>query len=377
MIRVSMGCLGEEELAGIREVFSYGYFGLGAQVLQFEEALKQFLGAEHVVAVNTGTAALHIALDALGLGPGDEVITPSLTFAACFQAIAATGARPVPCEVEPDTLLLDLADVERRITPHTRALMPLHYAGNPCDLDAVAALARRHGLRVVEDAAHAFGSTWRGRRIGSFGDIACFSFDSIKNISCGEGGAVVCSDAALAELIRTKRMLGTDRKPIAGPDLKDRRWRYQVTTRGFRYHMGNINAAAGLAQLRKADGFIARRRKICRRYDAAFRGLAGLRPLRVDYAEAAPHIYVVRVSGGRRDALMRFLQEAGVETSVNYVPNHLQPYFRSDGAALPETERAFAEILTLPLHCGLTDEDVATVIEGVHAFHAQHVEVGS
>jgi perosamine synthetase len=376
MIRVSMGCMGEEELTAIRAVFEYGYFGLGAQVLEFEEALRRYFDAPHAIAVNTGTAALHIALDALGVGAGDEVITPSLTFAACFQAIALTGATPVPCDVDPDTLLLDLADMERRITPRTRVLMPVHYAGNPCDMDAVLELARRCGLRVVEDAAHAFGSTSRGRRVGSFGDVACFSFDSIKNITCGEGGAVICRDDALAELIRAKRMLGTNRRPIAGADLQDTRWRYEVTTRGFRYHMGNINAAAGLVQLRKAQGFIARRREICRRYDAAFRSMDGLRPLRIDYDEVAPHIYVLRIGGGRRDALMRSLKDVGVETSLNYVPNHLQPYFRSDGRTLQETERAFADMLTLPLHCGLSDDDVSTVIDGVRAFSCQPSGVG-
>jgi dTDP-4-amino-4,6-dideoxygalactose transaminase len=374
MIRVSMGCMGAEELAEIQKVFDYGYFGLGAQVTEFEAALQRYLGAPEVIAVNTGTAALHIALDALGVGAGDEVITPSLTFAACFQAIAMTGATPVACDVVPDTLLFDLADMERRINSRTRVLMPMHYAGNPCDMDAVLGLAERRGLRVVEDAAHAFGSTSRGRRIGSFGDIACFSFDSIKNMTCGEGGAVVCRDHGLADVIRSKRMLGTDRKPIAGPDLGDKRWRYEVTMRGFRYHMGNINAAAGLAQLQKVDQFIARRREICRRYDSAFRAMPGITPLRIDYDHAAPHIYVLRVSHGRRDALMRALRAADVETSLNYVPNHLQPSFRADGASLRQTERAFAEMITLPLHCGLSDADVTTVIDGVEAFCAQPAE---
>ncbi|MGH7619074.1 MAG: DegT/DnrJ/EryC1/StrS family aminotransferase [Gemmatimonadaceae bacterium] len=377
MIRVSMGCMGSEELAAIQQVFDYGYFGLGTQVLQFEEALQRYLGAPHVIAVNTGTAALHLALDALGIGAGDEVIAPSLTFAACFQAIKMTGATPVSCDVEPDTLLLDIADMERRITPRTRALMPIHYAGSPCDMDAILSLAKRRGLRVVEDAAHAFGSTLQGRRIGSFGDVTTFSFDSIKNLTCGEGGAIVCHDADLADLIRTKRMLGTNRKPIAGADLQDSRWRYQVTTLGFRYHMGNINAAAGMAQLAKVDGFIARRRAICRRYDEALQSLPDIRPLRIDYDETAPHIYVIRVGGGRRDALARALRAADVETSLNYVPNHLQPYFQSDGASLPETERAFAEMLTLPLHCGLSDDDVATVINGIRAFCGAHAEAAS
>lgn len=368
MIKVSKGCLGDDELAGVRQVFEAGYFGHSATVLEFEQALKQYLGAEHVVATSTGTSGLHLAMDALGVGKGDEVIVPSLTFVASFQAIAATGATPVPCDVEPDTLLIDLKDAARRITPRTKAMMPVHYVGNPCDIDALLQMAKDHGIRIVEDAAHAFGSTYKGRKIGSFGDIVCFSFDSIKNITCGEGGAIVCRQEPFADLLRRKRTLGIDRHVNREAAEKNRPWCFEVSTNGFRYHMSSINAAIGLAQLKKADGYIARRRHICHRYDAAFCGVAGLQPLRVDYNEAAPHIYVIRVQNGRRDALMQFLKDREIETGINYVPNHLHPFFRSAGASLPETERAYREILTLPLHCGLSDRDVETVIGRVLAF---------
>ncbi|MGH2459419.1 MAG: DegT/DnrJ/EryC1/StrS family aminotransferase, partial [Chloroflexota bacterium] len=368
LIKVSRGCLGDEELAEVREAFAYGYFGHAAKVEELEAALAAYLGAEHVVATNTGTSALHLALAALGIGEGDEVLVPSLTFVASFQAIRATGATPVPCDVQPDTLLMDLEDAAARITPRTRALMPVHYAGAPCDLQGLRAIASRHGLRLVEDAAHAFGSTYQGRRIGSFGDATCFSFDSIKNITCGEGGAVACGDRALADLMRRKRTLGIDRRPPADPADRPSGMTFEVATAGFRYHMSNINAAIGLAQLRKADAFIARRREICRQYDRAFSGLAGLAPLRVNYDETAPHIYVIRVKDGRRDALMRDLREEGIETGINYVPNHLHPLFRWEGRPLPETERAFGEILTLPLHVELTPSDVAEIIERVRGF---------
>jgi perosamine synthetase len=319
---------------------------------------------------NTGTSALHLALDALGLGPGDEVIVPSLTFVGSFQAIAATGAAPVACDVVGDTLLLDLEDVRRRLTPRTRAVMPVHYAGNPCDMDALLALKERPRVRIVEDAAHALGSTHHGRKIGSFGDVTCFSFDSIKTITCGEGGAIVCRDAELADVIRQKRLLGMDRKSHASTSWKERSWVFEVRTNGFRYHMSNINAAIGLAQLRKVEGFIARRRQLCRTYDAALRDTP-LRLLRVDYDEVAPHVYVVRVPHGRRDAMMQFLKDRDIETGINYVPNHLHSFFRREGVTLPETERAFLEILTLPLHCGLTDADVQTVIGAVRQFFQQ------
>ena len=368
MIKVSRGCLGDEELAGVREVFDAGYFGLGRAVTEFEAELKRYVGAEHVVATNTGTSALHLALDALGIGNGDEVILPSLTFVASFQAIAATGATPVPCDVTPDTLLMDVGDAERKITPRTRALMPVHYAGNPCDMEALLKLKEQRGVRIVEDAAHAFGSTYRGRKAGSFGDVVCFSFDSIKTITCGEGGAVACFDEEMAEVMRRKRVLGINRNANVEGSGKESRRKFEVATNGFRYHMSSINAAIGLAQLKKADGFIARRREICRRYDQAFGEIRGLQILRVDYREVAPHIYVVRVQDQRRDALMEFLNDADIEAGINYIPNHLHAYFRVEGVTLPETERAYQEILTLPLHCGLSDGDVNCVIGCVQEF---------
>ena len=366
MIKVARGCVGDEELAAVREAFEYGYFGLAHNVTAFEAALQAYLGAPDVVAVNSGTAALHLALDAMGIGPGDEVIVPSLTFAASFQAITETGATAVACDVDPQTLSMDLRDAEARITPRTKALMPVHYTGRPCDLDALEALGARHGLRIVEDAAHAFGSTYRGQRIGGRGDVVCFSFDSIKNITCGEGGAVVTHDRALGRILRQKRVLGIDR---AGPAAaRGPNWKFSVVTQGYRYHMSNINAAIGLVQLRKLDGFVARRRAICRRYDQAFSGLRGVRHLPIDYDESAPHIYVVRVGDGRRDALMQHLAGDGIETGVNYVPNHLHPYFEKPGVVLPVTDQVYDEILTLPLHCGLSDDDVAQVIAAVQMF---------
>ncbi len=365
MIKTSKGCLGEEELAEVREAFAYGYFGHASKVTEFEEKLGAYLGAKNVVATNTGTSALHLALEALGIGPGDEVIVPSLTFVASFQAISAAGARPVPCEIDPSTLLMDRNDVLRKITTKTKAVMPVHYAGNPCAMDELLRLKSERNIRIIEDAAHAFGSVYHGKKIGSFGDIACFSFDSIKNITCGEGGAVVCSEDSVASILREKRLLGINRKDGI---FEGKRWLYEVKTQGFRYHMSNINAAIGLAQLKKAEGFIARRREICRHYDTAFRNLSGLRSLPIDYGQVAPHIYVVRVAAGARDALMDFLLSKDIETTIHYIPNHLQPFYREQGTTLPVTEEAYGEIVSLPLHCGLSDADVETVVGSVHEF---------
>ena len=364
MIQVSKGCLGEEELTEVKEAFDYGYFGFSYKVLEFEEELKKYLGADYVLATNTGSSALHLALDALGIRRGDEVIVPSLTYVAAFQAISATGATPVPCDVYADTLLLDIDDARKRITSRTRAIMPVHYAGNPCNMDTLLEMKKEYGLRIVEDAAHALGSSYKGRKIGSFGDVICFSFDSIKNITCGEGGAIVCQDSELADMVRQKRLLGIDRKSHTLP-WKERTWFFEVRTQGFRYHMSNINAAIGLAQLKKIDLFIARRREICRRYDSAFGENPAIRCLQINYDEVAPHIYVVRVKNGHRDDLMAYLKNLDIETGINYVPNHFHHFYGNKAIRLPETEQAYQEILTLPLHYGLSDEDVKSVIQGV------------
>lgn len=365
MIKVSLGSLGDEELNAVKEAFEIGYFGLGIKVVEFETQFTNYLGTRHVVATSSGTAALHLALDGLGIGPGDEVIVPSLTFVGCFQSISATGATPIPCEIDPATLLLDLKHVRSLITPKTKAIMPVHYAGNPCDMDALFEIRNRNGIHVIEDAAHALGSTYKGRKIGSFGDIVCFSFDSIKNISCGEGGAVVCFDESLAERIRYKRLLGINRK--AGL-VQGSRWLYQVTTQGYRYHMSNINAAIGSVQLKRLESFISRRREICRRYDAAFRKLRDVKILSHDYSAVAPHIYVIRVMNERRNELMDFLKDRGIETGINYIPNHLQPFYANKKVKLPATEMAYLQILTLPLHVGLSNADVELAIETILDF---------
>lgn len=340
---------------------------MGSTTQAFEAAIKSYIGARHVIAVNSGTSALHIALDSLGLKPGDEVIVPSLTFVASIQAILAVGARPVFCDIRPDTLNMDSADVRQRVTPRTRVLMPVHYGGLACEMEEIVAIARQHDIRIVEDAAHAFGSTYRGRKIGTIGDVTCFSFDPIKNITCGEGGAVVTDDDSVAARLIPKRILGIDNDTWSRY-RNERSWFYEVITPGYRYHLSNVNAAIGLQQLKRAEAFRARKRAIVARYDAELAGLDGLAFLERNLDETFPFFYIVRVLGGRRDALMRSLKERGVGTGVHYIPNHLQPLFAEFRTELPATDRVAEEILTLPLYYEMTDADVATVSTAVRDF---------
>jgi perosamine synthetase len=348
----------------VRDTFGYGYFGHAYKVDEFEKRLAAYIGANYVVATNNGTSALHLAMDALGIGSGDEVIVPSITFIACFQAISATGAKPVACDIEHDTLLINLDDVKKRITKRTKAIMAVHYAGSTCNISDLLQFKERYGLHIIEDAAHAIGSKWEGHMVGSIGDIVCFSFDSIKNITCGEGGAIICRDKALAELIKQKRMLGVDKLAYKQCEQLSCN-KYTVLTQGYRYHMSNINAAIGVVQLAKINHFIERRRGICCRYNEAFQNIPGIQVLQINLDETAPHIYVIRVNNGRRDALMKHLKRYGIETAIHYYPNHLYPMYMQRGLKLEETDRAYEEILTLPLHCRLTDEDVNYVSETV------------
>mgnify|MGYP001381283508 CR=1 FL=1 len=367
MIPVSRPSIGEEELAAIKKVFQTGWLGLGSVVFEFEEKIKEYVGAKHAIAVNTGTTALHLALDSLGIGQGDEVIVPSMTFVASIQAITQTGAAPVFCEVKEADLNIDVDDVRKKLSKKTKAIMPVHYCGKACDMDSLLAIGQKNNVRIIEDAAHAFGSSYKGKKIGSFGDIACFSFDPIKNLTCGEGGAVTLADNELAEKIRRKRILGID-KDTWHRYRNERAWFYEVVEQGYRYHMSNINAAIGLEQFKKLPVFNARKTEITRRYDSAFKAIKGIKPLANDYSETAQFCYIIRVEGGKRDGLMEFLKGKGIGSGVHYIPNHLQPFFKKYATKLPITEKVGEEILTIPLYADLKDEEVELAVMAVKEF---------
>ena len=366
MIPVSRPSIGEEELDAVKRVFETGWLGLGSVVYDFENALKEYLGAKNVIAVNTGTSALHIALDGVGTERGDEVIVPSLTFAATIQAIVAVGAVPVFCDIDADTLNISIEDVKRRITSKTKIIMPVHYCGNPCDMDSLIAIAKESNLTIIEDAAHGFGSTYKGAKIGSIGDITCFSFDPIKNITCGEGGAVVLENDDVAEIIRRKRILGID-KDSWYRYKNEKQWFYEVTTKGYRYHMSNINAAIGLVQLKKIDKFISKRREIAKRYNVELGNIESIRTMNIDYDTIAPFAYIIRVME-RRDELMEYMAGMGIDTGVHYIPNHIHPLFNQYSSPLPVTEKVWREIITLPLFYDMSENEMEKVIAGITQF---------
>ena len=368
MIKVAQGLLGQEELGAVRQAFDYGYFGHAHFVEEFEREIAKTCNVESdmVAAVNNGTSALFLALVAAEVGGGDEVIVPSLTFVASFQAVSLTGATPIPCDCRDDDLSVDPADVECRITARTKAIMPVHYCGHICDMDAILALGKKYKLRVIEDAAHCFGGTYHGEKVGNYSDIACFSFDSIKVMTCGEGGAVVSHDKDLIHTIKLQRLLSMDKRqhPMSRSGV---RMDYDVTSIGYRCHMSNINGAIGLAQIKKLDGFIARRREICRCYLAGLRGLTYIDFLHMDYEVMIPFMFVVRVKNGLRDSLKKYLAEHDIESAIKYVPAHFFKIYQGE-VTCPVTEKAYKEILELPLHCGLSDDDIEQVIRVIRRF---------
>ncbi|MCK4304155.1 MAG: DegT/DnrJ/EryC1/StrS family aminotransferase [Candidatus Eisenbacteria sp.] len=355
-VRVSRSVVGDAEIDAVTAVLKRGFLGMGSEVRAFEEELAQFIGSERtVVCVSNGTAALHAALQASGVGPGDEVLLPTLTYIASFQAVSGTGATPVACDVNPHTCWMDVDDAAGRITPRTKAIMPVHYASGCGELERIYALAQEHGLRVIEDAAHAFGCRWQGQIVGSQGEMACFSFDGIKNITSGEGGAVVTGDPEIASRLQDIRLLGVQRD--TEQRFQGRRsWEFDVTEQGWRYHMSDIMAAIGRVQLRRFPEFADARVQLAQRYQQGLGHCPGIQLLDIDYGPVVPHIFPILVQDGKRDRLREALGERGIETGIHYKPNHLLSKYGGGTVRLPGAEKVYQELLTLPLHPLVTRE---------------------
>ena len=375
-LRLSRSIVGEAEAEAVRRVIvDDGYLGIGAETRRFEEELAAWLGVERwqVITANTGTAALTLAVDSLlpdhHAGRLPKILVPSLTFVASFQAITAAGCLPVACDILPETGTIDLADAEKRLDSDVIAIMPVHYASNPWQIDEVYDFARRKGLRVIEDAAHAFGCRHDDRKIGSFGDLVCFSFDGIKNITCGEGGCLVAFDRESAARAADARLLsveGDTQSRFAGT----RTWDPDVKRQGWRFHLSNILAAIGRVQLARLDEeFIPARRALYTRYAEGLSGLADLRLLQTDPRDfIVPHILPVRILNGRKDAFKAALAAQDIPTGVHYKPNHWLTFFKEAGQPpLPACERFFSEQVTLPLHPGMSMDDVDEVCRAARA----------
>lgn len=359
--------IGVDTVKSLVDALHVGWLGMGATTKQFEEGIASYLGlsGRRVVATNTGTSALHMALLVAGVGDGDEVITTSFNFVADHQAILQCGARPVLCDIRDDNLGLDPAQLEALIGPRTRAIMPLHYAGLPCAIDEIYAIARRRGLRVIEDATHAFGTRVGGKLIGSEGDITCYSFDPVKIITSIDGGAVVVPSEADVPVAQQVRLLGIDKDTIERYK-NTRAWEYDVLREGFRYHMTNINAAVGCSQLARVDEFISTRQRACRRYSAQLREVPGVRVPETDYSDVSPFIYFIRVPADRRLGLIDALKAKNIATGIHFLSAHRFTLAREwRRGPMDVTEKAASEVITLPLHSNMHDHQVDRVIDAI------------
>jgi dTDP-4-amino-4,6-dideoxygalactose transaminase len=360
----------DELVEAAREAVSSGWWSMGPRVSTFEDAFAEFTGAKHAIAVANGTAALHLALLAVECGPGDEVILPSLNFVAAANAIRHTGATPVFCDVLGDgDVNLDPEDVEALVTPATKAILALHYGGFACDMDAVAEIASRHGLRVVEDAAHAPGATYGGEACGTIGEIGCFSFFSNKNLPVGEGGMIVTNDDELAAALRLLRSHGMT--TLTWDRHRGHAHSYDVVAQGFNYRLDEVRAAMGLVQLRRLPAENDARRAVSAKYRERLHGEDGLvMPFDDEDAQHASshHLAVVLLpQGAPRDDVRTALQEERIQTSVHYPPIHLFSLYAEDGVVrpLPRTEDIARRLVTLPLYGQMDDSEIDAVVDGL------------
>jgi dTDP-4-amino-4,6-dideoxygalactose transaminase len=371
--------IGEEEIAEVADSLRSGWITTGPKVKRFEQEFAAYVGAKHAIAVSSCTAALHTSLAAFSVGPGDEVIVPTLTFCATANVVVHLGATPIIVDVDQD-FQISAEAVCQAITPRTKAIIPVHYAGQACNLSEILAIADAHGIPVIEDAAHAAGAEYEGARIGSHGHAVCFSFYAIKNMTTGEGGMITTNDDILAQRLRLLSLHGMSRDAWkryteAGS------WYYEVLEPGFKYNMTDIQAALGIHQLRRLDGFIRRRQEIAAIYDSAFSDLREiLLPARLPKRNHTFHIYAIRLDPGAsrlsRSDFIDGLRARNIGTSVHFIPLHRHPFYRRQYGYQPEQfpvcEEIYQGLLSLPLYPKMTNQDAADVIEAVRDLVGEH-----
>lgn len=366
----------EQEIQAATQSLVEGWLGMGKYVGEFEESLKQTLEANdrHVVAVSTGHAALHLILMLIGVGKDDEVITPSFNNIADFQAILAVGAKPVFCDIDAQTLCINLDEAEKLITPRTKAIIAMDYDCIMCDHDRLAEIAAKHKLRVIHDAAHSLGSKYKGKTVGSFSDICMFSFDPVKTITCIDGGAIIVKTAEEKQILQEMRLIGMS-QPATVMYQNKRAWTYDVSRLGFRYHMANLHAAIGIQQLKKLDGIRESRVATCRHYSRELKKIPAVRVPLSDFHEICPFLYYIRVPSMHRDDLRAYLSEAGIDTGIHWQPGHWFTLLKECRAGnLDVTNSVGEEILSLPLHSHMSAADQQQVTTCISRYFQEREE---
>ncbi len=372
--------IGEEEIQAVVETLRSGWLTTGPKTKMFEQKFAERTGARHALAVNSATSALHLALEAVGVGAGDEVLVPTMTFASTAEVVVHQGARPVLIDCLPDTLNIDPDRIEEKITPQTKAIIPVHYGGQPCQMDRILDIASRHKLRVIEDAAHALPARYRDRVVGTIGDVTCFSFYANKTITTGEGGMITTNSDDLAERMRIMSLHGISRDAWKRFSAEGS-WYYEILAPGYKYNMTDIAASLGVQQLARCDQFWELRRERAGWYDKGLSDVAEVSLPRVaPEVQHAWHLYVIQIAPELlridRNEFIKQLNAAGIGTSVHYTPLHMHPYYRDawgyQPADLPVAQSAYNRIISLPLHPKLARSDADIVIETVRRIVAEN-----
>jgi perosamine synthetase len=372
--------VGEDEARAVADVIRSGWMTMGPKTFEFEKEFASYIGTEHAIAVSTGTAALHLSLEAAGVQAGDEVLIPTTTFTATGEAVTYLGARPVLVDIDPITMNIDPADAAKRVTPRTRAIIPVHLGGQPCDMLEIQDLADKHRLRVIEDAAHALPSKYGNKRIGQISEFTCFSFYATKTLTTGEGGMITTNNPTAADRMRLMRLHGIERDAWKRYRA-DGSWFYEVLEAGFKYNLTDLQSAIGLVQLTKCDAMTRARQAIAERYTAAFSRFDELvtPTIRSDRVTSW-HLYILRINlswiNTDRDGFIRTLQRRGVTCSVHFIPLHLQPYYQRAYGYKPgdflHAEQEYRTCLSLPIFPGMTEGEIEHVVRAVSETVVEH-----
>lgn len=368
MIPYGRQWIDENDIEAVVEVLKSDYLTTGPIIEKFERKVADYVGAKYAVAVANGTAALHAACFAAGIKEGDEVITTPITFAASANCALYCGATPVFADINPRTCNIDVNEIRRKITSKTKAIIPVHFAGQPCEMDEIHQIAKEHQLIVIEDAAHALGAEYKGKRIGGLSDMTEFSFHPVKHITTGEGGMVTTNQKELYERLKLFRTHGITREERF-MEKCDGPWYYEQTDLGYNYRITDIQCALGISQLDKLPQFLERRKEIAKNYDRAFQGMEQIElPLQQEGCENAYHLYVIRLKNGKRKEIFEELRKAGIGVNVHYIPVYRHPYYQKHGyhkVSCPNAEKYYEECISLPIYPLLKKEEQQYVIEKV------------
>lgn len=360
--------INDEDIAAVVETLRSDFLTTGPKVWEFEEKIAEYTGVKYAVAVANGTAALHIACLAAGIAPGDEVITTPLTFAASSNCVLYCGGKPVFADVDPDTYNIDPADIERKITKKTKAIIPVHFTGQPCALDEIHRIAKKHDLMVIEDGAHALGAEYKGTIIGGLSDMTTISFHPVKHITTGEGGIVLTNNEKLYQRLSLFRTHGITRD-VNLMSENEGDWYYQQLVLGYNYRISDIQCALGVSQLKRLPEFLEKRRNIALRYDEAFLSMPEyLSPKQLENTKNSWHLYVIQTSDGRRKEIFDGLRRKGIGANVHYIPVYKHPYYQTHGyrdVCCENAEKIYQNLISLPIYPDLTQEEQNYVIEAL------------